>query len=206
MANEKLFGNIVKNNLTLEKVNSLVSGPKYTMSREIYEQLLISALQINQIQDYFKQYLLPTTGSTTENEFITKGYVEDNYAKQTGTYLNLTAGKANKLTSFIVKGRQTTNIGWHKAMEIKAANVGAIGGTGYSAIVLVNGVRGSTGESVTPAGSSIVEVDCRVDGATKTFFPKFLKINILNGWLNTRNICAVLSTDNTTISVYINIE
>ena len=129
--------------------------------------------------------------------------IASTYAKQNGTYPNLVAGTLN---SFIVKGRQTTNVGWHKAMEIKAANVGAIGGTGYSAIVLVNGVRGSTGESVTPAGSSIVEVDCRVDGATKTFFPKFLKINILNGWLNTRNICAVLSTDNTTISVYINIE
>ena len=82
MANEKLFGNILKNNLTLEKVKSLVSGPKYTMSREIYEQLLLSALQINSIQDYFNQYLLPTTGSTAENEFTTKEYVEDNYTKQ----------------------------------------------------------------------------------------------------------------------------
>ena len=56
MANEKLFGNIVKNNLTtLDKVEDLVSSPKYTMSREVYEQLLLSALQINQIQDYFNQ-------------------------------------------------------------------------------------------------------------------------------------------------------
>ena len=116
------------------------------------------------------------------------------------------AYSATTLSSFVVKGRQAENVGWHKAIEIKASNIGNVGGAGYSAIVLVNGVRGSTGESVTPAGSSIVEIDARADGATKKFFPTFLKINILNGWLDRNNICAVLSTDNTTISVYINIE
>ena len=130
--------------------------------------------------------------------------IPDTYAKQNGSYANLTAGK---LTSFIVKGRQTTNVGWHKAMEIKAANIGNVGGAGYSALVLVNGVRGSTGESVTPAGSSIIEIDCRADSGTKgVFIAGFLKINILNGWLNPNNICGVLSGDGTTISIYINIE
>ena len=120
---------------------------------------------------------------------------------------DLENGTPETLSNFVVKGRQTTNVGWHKAMEIKAANIGNVGGAGYSAIVLVNGVRGSIGESVTPAGSSIIEIVCRADSGTNgVFLAGFLKINILNGWLNTRNICVVSSTDNTTISVYINIE
>lgn len=117
------------------------------------------------------------------------------------------AYSATTLNSFVVKGRQPENVGWHKAMEIKAVNIGNTGGAGYSALILVNGVRGSTGESVTPAGSSIIEIDCRADNATNgVFLAGFLKVNILNGWLNKDNICAVLSEYNKTISVYINIE
>ncbi len=124
-----------------------------------------------------------------------------NYAPITRAY------SATTLNSFVIKGRQAENVGWHKAMEIKAVNIGNTGGAGYSALILVNGVRGSTGESVTPAGSSIIEIDCRADNATKgVFLAGFLKVNILNGWLNKDNICAVLSGDNKTISVYINIE
>lgn len=117
------------------------------------------------------------------------------------------AYSATTLNSFVVKGRQAENVGWHKAMEIKAVNIGNVGQAGYSALILVNGVRGSTGESVTPAGSSIIEIDCRADNATNgAFLTGFLRVNILNGWLNKDNICAVLSEGNKTISVYINIE
>lgn len=130
--------------------------------------------------------------------------LEPSVATIDGNYPTLTAGK---LSSFVVKGRSTTSIGWHKAMEIKAVNIGNTGGAGYSALVLVNGVRGSTGESVTPAGSSIIEIDCRADNATNgVFLTGYLRINILNGWLDTKDICAVLSEDNTTISIYINIK
>ena len=109
-------------------------------------------------------------------------------------------------SSFVVKGRETTDVGWHKAIEIKASNVVASGDAGYSALVLVNGVRGSSSEADMLAGSSIIEIDSRVNGSTKTFYSGFLKLNILDGWLDAKSICAILSEDSTTINVYINIE
>lgn len=59
MATQK-FGNIAKNTLDLNKVNQLLSNSKFTMDKDVYRQLLLSALQVNKIQDYFNQYLLPT--------------------------------------------------------------------------------------------------------------------------------------------------
>lgn len=131
------------------------------------------------------------------------------YAKQNGTYPNLTAGEAAEaeaLKGNIVAGRQTTNIGWHKAIGIKASDIGNTVGAGYSGLVLINGVRGSSAETGVPvAGSGMIEIDSRVN-TDGTFYAGQLRINILDGSLGSENICGTLSEDGTEISVYINIS
>lgn len=127
----------------------------------------------------------------------------DNYAEIDGSYSDLTAGKANTLINSAVMARQTTNLGWHKAIEIKATDINTSSGS-YSALILVNGVRGETGETgIEPAGSGIIEIDTRINGTDKLFYSNRLKINILDGWINAQRICATFSEDFTTLNIYI---
>ena len=67
MATQK-FGNIAKNQLNLNTVNKLLSGNKFTMDKDVYRQILLAALQINNIQDYFNQYLIPNDPSVADKE------------------------------------------------------------------------------------------------------------------------------------------
>lgn len=123
------------------------------------------------------------------------------YAKQNGTYPNLTAGEAKGLSKVgTVYADSASRVGWHKFAEVPLSALTAVSGTSsYSAIVLVNGLNPYQGGDT--ANSGIVEVDMRVDGSqfTSSTPPQ---IKLLSGNVDIQKLC--FKRTDTEVGLYIN--
>ena len=123
------------------------------------------------------------------------------YAKQNGTYPNLTAGEAKGLSKVgSVYANSASRVGWHKFAEVPLSALTAVSGaSSYSAIVLVNGLNPYQGGDT--ANSGIVEVDMRVDGSrfTSSTPPQ---IKLLSGNVDIQKLC--FKRTDTEVGLYIN--
>lgn len=123
------------------------------------------------------------------------------YAKQNGTYPNLTAGEAKGLSKVgTVYADSASRVGWHKFAEVPLSALTAVSGaSSYSAIVLVNGLNPYQGGEA--ANSGIVEVDMRVDGSR---FASSLppQIKLLSGNVDIQKLC--FKRTDTEVGLYIN--
>lgn len=123
------------------------------------------------------------------------------YAKQNGTYPNLTAGEAKGLSKVgSVYANSASRVGWHKFAEVPLSALTAVSGaSSYSAIVLVNGLNPYQGGDT--ANSGIVEVDMRVDGSrfTSSVPPR---IKLLSGNVDIQKLC--FKRTDTEVGLYIN--
>ena len=123
------------------------------------------------------------------------------YAKQNGTYPNLTAGEAKGLSKVgTVYADSASRVGWHKFAEVPLSALTAVSGaSSYSAIVLVNGLNPYQGGDT--ANSGIVEVDMRVDGSqfTSSTPPQ---IKLLSGNVDIQKLC--FKRTDTEVGLYIN--
>ena len=123
------------------------------------------------------------------------------YAKQNGTYPNLTAGEAKGLSKVgAVYADSASRVGWHKFAEVPLSALTAVSGaSSYSAIVLVNGLNPYQGGEA--ANSGIVEVDMRVDGSR---FASSLppQIKLLSGNVDIQKLC--FKRTDTEVGLYIN--
>ena len=123
------------------------------------------------------------------------------YAKQNGTYPNLTAGEAKGLSKVgTVYADSASSVGWHKFAEVPLSALTAVSGaSSYSAIVLVNGLNPYQGGDT--ANSGIVEVDMRVDGSqfTSSVPPR---IKLLSGNVDIQKLC--FKRTDTEVGLYIN--
>ena len=123
------------------------------------------------------------------------------YAKQNGTYPNLTAGEAKGLSKVgSVYADSASRVGWHKFAEVPLSALTAVSGaSSYSAIVLVNGLNPYQGGEA--ANSGIVEVDMRVDGSqfTSSTPPR---IKLLSGNVDIQKLC--FKRTDTEVGLYIN--
>ena len=123
------------------------------------------------------------------------------YAKQNGTYPNLTAGEAKGLSKVgSVYADSASRVGWHKFAEVPLSALTAVSGaSSYSAIVLVNGLNPYQGGDT--ANSGIVEVDMRVDGSqfTSSTPPQ---IKLLSGNVDIQKLC--FKRTDTEVGLYIN--
>lgn len=123
------------------------------------------------------------------------------YAKQNGTYPNLTAGEAKGLSKVgTVYADSASSVGWHKFAEVPLSALTAVSGaSSYSAIVLVNGLNPYQGGDT--ANSGIVEVDMRVDGSrfTSSTPPQ---IKLLSGNVDIQKLC--FKRTDTEVGLYIN--
>lgn len=123
------------------------------------------------------------------------------YAKQNGTYPNLTAGEAKGLSKVgSVYANSASRVGWHKFAEVPLSALTAVSGaSSYSAIVLVNGLNPYQGGDT--ANSGIVEVDMRVDGSqfASSMSPQ---IKLLSGNVDIQKLC--FKRTDTEVGLYIN--
>ena len=127
--------------------------------------------------------------------------IADTYAKQDGTYPNLTAGEAKGLSKVgSVYADSASRVGWHKFAEVPLSALTAVSGTSsYSAIVLVNGLNPYQGGDT--ANSGIVEVDMRVDGSQfASSVPP--RIKLLSGNVDIQKLC--FKRTDTEVGLYIN--
>ena len=123
------------------------------------------------------------------------------YAKQNGTYPNLTAGEAKGLSKVgSVYANSASRVGWHKFAEVPLSALTAVSGaSSYSAIVLVNGLNPYQGGDT--ANSGIVEVDMRVDGSQfASSTPP--QIKLLSGNVDIQKLC--FKRTDTEVGLYIN--
>lgn len=150
--------------------------------------------------DSYSEYLWVPDKSDYEFIGSTKIDLTD-YAKQNGTYSDLTAGKAVRLSQS-VKFQATNSaggkLGWFKLATVSGAKLAAINGTGsYSATLLINGIN----EPALSFGG-IVEIDCRIESSQIVTDSNRIQPKILCGGLREEYICAVPNTETNELDVY----
>ena len=124
-----------------------------------------------------------------------------NYAQINGSYPEMTAGKAVRLSQSVKM--QATNsaggqLGWFKLAAVSGAKLAAINGTGsYSATLLINGIN----EPALSFGG-IIEIDCRIESSQIVTDSNRVQPKILCGGLREEYICAVPNTETNELDVY----
>lgn len=124
-----------------------------------------------------------------------------NYAQINGSYSELTAGKAVRLSQSVKM--QATNsaggqLGWFKLATVSGAKLAAIhGNSSYSATLLINGIN----EPALSFGG-IVEIDCRIESSQIVTDSNRIQPKILCGGLREEYICAVPNTETNELDVY----
>ena len=150
--------------------------------------------------DSYSEYLWVPDKSDYEFIGSTKIDLTD-YAKQNGTYSDLTAGKAVRLSQS-VKFQATNSaggqLGWFKLATVSGAKLAAINGnSSYSATLLINGIN----EPALSFGG-IVEIDCRIESSQIVTDSNRVRPKILCGGLREEYICAVPNTETNELDVY----
>lgn len=150
--------------------------------------------------DSYSEYLWVPDKSDYEFIGSTKIDLTD-YAKQNGTYSDLTAGKAVRLSQS-VKFQATNSaggqLGWFKLATVSGAKLAAINGnSSYSATLLINGIN----EPALSFGG-IVEIDCRIESSQIVTDSNRVQPKILCGGLREEYICAVPNTETNELDVY----
>lgn len=132
--------------------------------------------------------------------------ISSTYAKQSGTYPDMTVGNANSAcalsrTTIPIVANDLSKIGWWKIGEITAAKLLTLSqyGGDYSAIFLLNG-GAPTGATSPVAVSGMIELDGRVESGN--FVLNNNQIKILCGNISTDDVGAIWTADKIELYFY----
>lgn len=195
---------ITNNNLTASRVVVSDESGKIDVSAVTATELnYISGADRNiqnQIED-IKDGTTPPVQATRAQQDGDGANIVQTYAKKNGSYSELTAGKAVRLSQSVKL--QATNsaggrLGWFKLATVSGAKLAAINGnSSYSATLLINGIN----EPALSFGG-IVEIDCRIESSQIVTDSNRVQPKILCGGLREEYICAVPNTETNELDVY----
>lgn len=195
---------ITNNNLTASRVVVSDESGKIDVSAVTATELnYISGADRNiqnQIED-IKDGTTPPVQATRAQQDGDGANIVQTYAKKNGSYSELTAGKAVRLSQSVKM--QATNsaggqLGWFKLATVSGAKLAAINGnSSYSATLLINGIN----EPALSFGG-IVEIDCRIESSQIVTDSNRVQPKILCGGLREEYICAVPNTETNELDVY----